>query len=82
MRRNYARFLLLQKTLPAALRERVAQAYLQLGDSYRIEAEQGELKAQTDAQARQRKLKDGQKGSEKPPGESGTPGKQAPQEHR
>lgn len=59
MRRNYARFLLLQRSLPAALRERVAEACLQLGDSYRLEAEQGEAKAQAEADARQRKLKDG-----------------------
>ncbi len=45
MRRNYARFLLLQKTLPAALRKHVAEAYLKLGDSYRLEAERGEQKA-------------------------------------
>lgn len=41
MRRYYARFLLMQKQLSPSLRERIAEAYLKLGDGYRVEAEQG-----------------------------------------
>lgn len=65
MRRNYARFLLLQKSLPAALRERVAEAYLKLGDSYRVEADKGEERAQSEAEARQQRLKEGGKTGER-----------------
>lgn len=41
MRRYYARFLLQQKQVPPSLRDRIAEAYLKLGDGYRIEAERG-----------------------------------------
>ena len=47
MRRYYARFLLMQKQVPPSLRERIAEAYLKLGDGYRVEAEQG---ARTEAE--------------------------------
>ena len=38
MRRIWARFLLQQKQIPSWLYKHVAEAYLQLGDSYRNEA--------------------------------------------
>lgn len=41
MRRYYARFLLQQKQVPPSLRDRIAEAYLKLGDGYRVEAESG-----------------------------------------
>jgi hypothetical protein len=41
MRRYYARFLLQQKQVPPSLRAKIAEAYLKLGDGYRVEAEQG-----------------------------------------
>jgi tetratricopeptide (TPR) repeat protein len=47
MRRYYARFLLMQKQVPPSLRERIAEAYLKLGDGYRVEAEHG---ARTEAE--------------------------------
>jgi hypothetical protein len=44
MRAAYARFLLQQKQIPPSLRKHVAEAYLRLGDSYRMEAEAGDVK--------------------------------------
>ncbi len=41
MRRDYARLLLQQQMLRPDQRAAIAEAYLRLGDSYRIEAEQG-----------------------------------------
>ena len=41
MRRHYARFLLQHKQVPPTLQARIAEAYLKLGDGYRVEAEQG-----------------------------------------
>lgn len=41
MRRLYARFVLQQKQVPPSLHHFLAEAYLKLGDSYRIEAERG-----------------------------------------
>ncbi|MEZ5966906.1 MAG: hypothetical protein R3F56_23905 [Planctomycetota bacterium] len=41
MRRYYARFLLQQRQVPPSLRDKIAEAYLKLGDGYRIEAEHG-----------------------------------------
>ncbi len=40
-RRYFARFLLQQKQLPAELRESVAEAFLRIGDSYRMAADLG-----------------------------------------
>jgi hypothetical protein len=45
MRRNYARLLLQQRQIPSALFRHVAEAYLKLGDSYRLEAEQAGAKS-------------------------------------
>ena len=45
MRSAYARFLLQQKQIPPSLRKHIAEAYLKLGDSYRLEAEAGERKS-------------------------------------
>jgi TolA-binding protein len=42
MRRAYAQFLLQEEQLPPALQALVQEAYLKLGDAYRIEAERGE----------------------------------------
>lgn len=39
MRKAYARFLLQQKQIPPSLRKHIAEAYLRLGDSYRLEAD-------------------------------------------
>ncbi|MCY2957539.1 MAG: hypothetical protein NT107_10925 [Planctomycetota bacterium] len=39
MRRQYARLLLQQRQVPSSLYRHIAEAYLKLGDSYRIEAE-------------------------------------------
>jgi len=50
MRRHYARLLLQQRQIPSSLYRHVAEAYLELGDSYRKEAEKG------DAAAREREL--------------------------
>jgi tetratricopeptide (TPR) repeat protein len=50
MRRHYARLLLQQRQVPSSLYRHVAEAYLELGDSYRTEAEKG------DAAAREREL--------------------------
>ena len=50
MRRHYARLLLQQRQIPSSLYRHVAEAYLELGDSYRNEAEKG------DAAAREREL--------------------------
>lgn len=41
LRRLWARFLLQQRQIPPALYKHVAEAYLQLGDSYRLEAARG-----------------------------------------
>lgn len=41
MRRLYARFLLQQKQVPPSMHKFLAEAYLKLGDSYRIEATRG-----------------------------------------
>jgi hypothetical protein len=41
LRRLYARFLLQQRQVPASLYEHVAEAYLKLGDSYRMAAQKG-----------------------------------------
>ena len=45
MRRLYARFLLQQKQIPPALQQVVVEAYLKLGDSYRLEAQAATEKA-------------------------------------
>jgi len=45
MRRHYSRLLLQQRQIPSSLYRHVAEAYLKLGDSYRLEAEQGDSKA-------------------------------------
>lgn len=52
MRASYARFLLQQKQIPPSLRKFVAEAYLKLGDSYRLEAEQGRAREQEQDRAR------------------------------
>jgi hypothetical protein len=57
MRRNYARFLLLQKSLPAALREKISEAYLKLGDSYRVEADRGERQAEAELESQRQRLR-------------------------
>ena len=46
MRRYYARFLLQQNQVRPDMREVVAEAYLKIGDSYRVDAEAGERAAQ------------------------------------
>jgi hypothetical protein len=45
LRRVWARFLLQQRQIPSWLYQHVAQAYLQLGDSYRKDADAAERKA-------------------------------------
>ena len=45
MRRHYSRLLLQQRQIPSSLYRHVAEAYLKLGDSYRLEAEKGESAA-------------------------------------
>lgn len=42
MRRAYAQFLLQEDQLPPALRALVQEAYLKLGDAYRVDADRGE----------------------------------------
>lgn len=51
MRRAYAQFLLQEDQLPPALRALVQEAYLKLGDAYRLEAERAE-KTPTDVDVR------------------------------
>ena len=58
MRRNYARLLLQQRQIPSALFRHVAEAYLKLGDSYRLEAEQaGARSRQQELEELQTKLR-------------------------
>lgn len=71
LRRIYARFLLQQRQIPSWLYQNVAEAYLKLGDSYRIEAQSAaeaarrqELEATARALREQAALRD-----DKPPGE-------------
>ena len=45
LRRVWARFLLQQRQIPSWLYKHVAEAYLQLGDSYRQQANAGDEKA-------------------------------------
>lgn len=45
MRSAYARFLLQQKQIPPTLRKHIAEAYLKLGDAYRLEAERAKARA-------------------------------------
>ena len=45
LRRVWARFLLQQRQIPSWLYQHVAQAYLQLGDSYRKDADAAERQA-------------------------------------
>ena len=40
LRQVWARFLLQQRQIPSSLYQSVAEAYLQLGDSYRVQANQ------------------------------------------
>lgn len=47
MRRAYAQFLLQEEQLPPALRALLQEAYLKLGDAYRVEAERAERGAAT-----------------------------------
>ena len=42
MRRYYARFLLQQSQIRIDMRDVIAEAYLRIGDSYRLDAEAGE----------------------------------------
>lgn len=59
LRRTWARFLLQQKQIPPFLYKHVAEAYLQLGDSYRLEAEAGAAAQRLqDAKAAEEKLRD------------------------
>jgi hypothetical protein len=53
MRRYYARFLLQQSQVRSDMRDVIAEAYLRIGDSYRLDAEAGE-KAQREREAKQR----------------------------
>ncbi|MFO1076864.1 MAG: hypothetical protein U1E73_03960 [Planctomycetota bacterium] len=45
LRRIWARFLLIQREIPPSLYQHVAEAYLQLGDSYRLQANEAADKA-------------------------------------
>jgi hypothetical protein len=54
MRSAYARFLLQQKQVPPSLRNHLAEAYLKLGDSYRVEAERAETRAEQEELERMR----------------------------
>jgi len=56
MRQLYARFLLTQKKHTAAERKAVAEAYLKLGDSYRVQAERGEERAAVMQRMREARL--------------------------
>ncbi len=53
MRSAYARLLLQQKQIPPTLRKSIAEAYLKLGDSYRLEANRAES-ATRDQQEREK----------------------------
>lgn len=80
MRRYYARFLLMQKQVPPSLRERIAEAYLKLGDGYRVEAEHG---ARTEAE-RKRAAEGGADPANTSPGQSAPDKKDEapPKEHK
>ncbi len=58
MRAAYARFLLQQRQVRGSLRRHVAEAYLQLADSWRSEAEQAQTKADADAHSQQQRVRD------------------------
>ena len=57
MRQLYARFLLTQKHHPTYLRSFASEAYLKLGDSFRIEADSGEKRAGLVQRAREEDLR-------------------------
>ncbi len=71
MRRHYARFLLQHKQVPPSLQARIAEAYLKLGDGYRVEAEQG---AQREAA---KKAADDAEAANKPSGDKAAPARKA-----
>jgi len=54
MRSAYARFLLQQKQIPPTLRKHIAEAYLKLGESYRLEAERAKERAEQEEFQRMR----------------------------
>jgi hypothetical protein len=58
MRAAYARFLLQQKQIPPSLRKHVAEAYLRLGDSYRMEADADKGTAPAPAPAKEQREKE------------------------
>lgn len=72
MRSAYARFLLQQKQIPPSLRRHIAEAYLKLGESYRLEAEAGERKSGGGKQ---------EPADESTDAEAGAPAKQQPPGH-
>lgn len=57
MRQLYARFLLTQGRHTAAERRAVAEAYLKLGDSYRVQAQRGEQRASVMQRLREARLR-------------------------
>jgi hypothetical protein len=57
MRRYYARFLLQQRQVPPSLRAQIAEAYLKLGDGYRIEAEKGAERAAAEERERAQSMR-------------------------
>lgn len=59
MRRDYARFLLLQKQVPPSLQHKVAEAYLKLGDAYRKEADQDPARTRQEERRREERVQEG-----------------------
>ncbi|MHC4516582.1 MAG: tetratricopeptide repeat protein [Planctomycetota bacterium] len=55
MRRYYARFLLQQNQIRPDMRDVIAEAYLKIGDSYRLDAEAGEKAQASQGEERRRK---------------------------
>jgi TolA-binding protein len=64
MRRAYARFLLLQRQIRPDLRQHLAEAYLKLGDSYRLESELHEQQAERETQRKAQQQRDAATGRE------------------
>lgn len=54
MRSAYARFLLQQRQIPPTMRKHIAEAYLKLGESYRLEAERAKARAEQEEFQRMR----------------------------
>lgn len=77
LRRLYARFLLQQRQIPASLYKHVAEAYLKLGDSYRMAAQQAdETQQRHDLEQLRQQLRAQDPGKDQPPGKPQQDGKQ------